>query len=104
MQVSPSEVPRDINARYQWLMRVLRARGCSFAAIAREAGVHRQSVIDACFRPSFALECALAAKLGMTVPELFPERYFGGQRIHQIRGENDSRTSPESKLERAGAA
>lgn len=72
--------------RRQWVLFQLRLRGESFASLAVELGVSRNSVGQALDLPSDRVERAIAAKLGMGQRELFPERYDGrGRRLHAVR-------------------
>lgn len=76
--------PRE---RRKWVLFQLHLRGESFASVAAELGITRNSVSQALDLPSARVERALAAKLGTTPAALFPDRFDGkGRRIHQERG------------------
>lgn len=79
-------VPTDPAVRRQWILGQLRLRGLSLRKIAEAEAVSPQAVSAAISAPSEALERALAAALDLTPEELFPERFFRGRRIHQVRG------------------
>jgi lambda repressor-like predicted transcriptional regulator len=84
-------VPTHPLERTLWVQQRLRLLGKSFSSIARERGWNRMSVGDAMRRPSYPQEVAIAEALGMSVRELFPERYgVDGQRLHLVRGEHIS--------------
>ena len=73
--------------RRQWVLFQLRLRRESFASVAAELGVTRNSVSQALDLPSDRVEKALAAKLGVSPRALFPERYDAkGRRLHLVRG------------------
>lgn len=71
-----SRPPLNTFERQIWIAAMLRIKKSSYAAIAREIGVTRQSVRIAAEKPkSKRIEKEIAAKIGY-VPELiWPERY-----------------------------
>jgi len=65
---------------------MLKARGLSIAALAREVGVSRCSVARVMNQPSARLERAVADALGVKPNAIFPERYDRrGQRLLRTR-------------------
>lgn len=87
-----SRIPTEPRERQGWVLFQLKLMGESFASVGREMGVSHTSVRQALTEPSFEIEKALAAKLGVTVRQLFPERYdTKGRRLHQTRGESTLR-------------
>lgn len=80
------KVPTDSVERAAWVLFRLRANRQSIASIARTRGWDRTTVHNALFRPSLPQEELLAAALGLSVPQLFPERYDeDGNRLHIVR-------------------
>jgi Ner family transcriptional regulator len=69
--------PKNPDLRRVWIMASLRAIGSSYAAIARELGVTRQTVMIAAKFPAKSARCcaAIAAKLGLHPSDVWPERY-----------------------------
>ncbi len=53
----------------------MRLAGSSFAALGRELGVTRDAVRNACRKPYPKMERAIAAKIGRSPEEIWPERY-----------------------------
>lgn len=79
-------IPSEPHQRRKWIIYQLQSRGLTLAAIGGELGVIRQAVSDALIRPSARIEEAIAAKLGTTPQELFPERFDSdGHRLHRPR-------------------
>ena len=82
-------VPSDPRQRSLWVQFELKQRGSSFAAIARKEKVSRRAVALAMSSPSERMEQAIAVELGITVEQLFPERYDShGQRIPLVRAKS----------------
>lgn len=80
------EVPKDSRERQGWVLFQLKLRGESFASVGAKIGVSRGAVRACLTQPSFNVEKALAAALGLTVRQLFPERYdVKGKRLHLVR-------------------
>lgn len=78
---------RDPALRRAWVNYALATRGLSLAEIARRLGVHRTCPGEALHKPYPKMERALADAVGMTVHELFPERFHSdGSRIKKKRG------------------
>lgn len=72
--------------RRAWVAFQLRLRGSSFSELARELGVSRQAIGQALLVPSSHLEPAIADALGITVRQLFPDRYdASGRRLFRTR-------------------
>lgn len=71
------KMPEIINASHERLKMELRLRGKSIASVARELDVFRSSVtlVSQGLRRSEKIEKALAAAIGTTPQELFPDRY-----------------------------
>jgi lambda repressor-like predicted transcriptional regulator len=69
----------------------LRLKHQNFSTIARDNGWHRQQVSMAMHIPCYPQEKAIADALGITVRELFPERYDeDGTRLHAVRENSNS--------------
>jgi len=65
----------DPDKRRAWCIYQLSLRGSSLAAVARGAGVSRQTLYVVFWRPYPRMEKIVADALGMRPQELFPERY-----------------------------
>jgi Ner family transcriptional regulator len=68
-------IPSDPEARDAWIAYQLRLAGSSFARIADELGIARQTVRVAIERPYPKIERIIAKKIGLSPEELWPERY-----------------------------
>jgi len=76
----------DPRQRSIWVQAQLQLAGISFAAIARVHGWNRRAVANAMQTASDPQEKAIAAALGVTQEQLFPERYDAeGNRLHHVR-------------------
>lgn len=73
-----NEIPREAKARGAWIVYQLHVRGTSLSAIARTLGVSRSASSHALRRPYPRMETAIAAALGLSAQDLFPERYPNG--------------------------
>lgn len=69
--------PRNPELRNVWIMANLRARGSSYAAIAKELGISRNAVSMAAKKPALSARCcsAIAEKLGLRPCDIWPERF-----------------------------
>lgn len=95
-----TEVPKDIRERAIWVEYQLKLRRKTFASVARDCGCGRGTIRRALFLPSAPQEKALADAIGLTVQQLFPDRYDSeGNRLHFER-ERSSRAA-KSKREAA---
>jgi lambda repressor-like predicted transcriptional regulator len=89
--MAKDSIPRDPLERTLWVQMQLRLKQMNFSTIARELGCHRQEVSMAMRLPLYRQEKAIAEALGVTVRELFPERYDeDGNRIHAVRENSNS--------------
>ena len=68
-------IPSDPFERRAWVLYQLARRRLTQAEIARRVGVSRQAVNLALTAPSARIERAIAEAIGVTVEDLFPERY-----------------------------
>lgn len=66
---------RDPRKRRVWVIYQVSLQGMSLAAVARNAGVNRQTVYHAFDAPNPHVEKLLAHAVGLTPQQLFPERY-----------------------------
>lgn len=79
-------VPANPTTRYHWVRYRLVDAGSNFADLAAENGVSVQAVCNALRQPSARLEDAIAAKIGLTAREIFPERFDAdGNRLSRPR-------------------
>ncbi|MCG8354869.1 MAG: helix-turn-helix domain-containing protein [Kiloniellales bacterium] len=98
-----TDIPTDPQKRLAWAIYQLKLRGSSFAQIAREQGQDRSTIRRAMLIPSFPQEQAIAAKLGISVKHLFPERYdAAGRRLHWTH--KDSTARRDSNVQKPKAA
>lgn len=76
----------DPRERTIWVQAQLKLAGTSFAAIGRANGWSRRAVAAAMTNACDPQEKAIAAALGVTQQQLFPERYDRtGKRLHHVR-------------------
>lgn len=93
---------RDPSLRRAWVNYALAMRGLSLAEIARREGVHRTCPGQALRTPYPKMERAIADAVGMTVHELFPERFRSdGSRIQKKRGPRPKKSTYKSSRNRA---
>ncbi|MDD2366656.1 MAG: helix-turn-helix domain-containing protein [Desulfuromonadaceae bacterium] len=69
------KVPTDPAERKAWIKYQLEINGSSFADLARATGNSRQTVRKALDIKYPKWDRAIAAKIGMTPSEIWPERY-----------------------------
>jgi lambda repressor-like predicted transcriptional regulator len=72
---TPKDPPKDPAERREWIKGQLRLKGFSLRRLATQEGVCPQAVCGALSHPSSHLEEVIAAPLGMTARQLFPERF-----------------------------
>lgn len=76
------DVPKNPAEKQAWVIYQLRIRGWSLRTLGREHGVTGQAMSSALRVSSARLEPIIARELGLTVRELFPERFAAnGRRI-----------------------
>ena len=81
---------RDARERAIWIKRELELNHRSLTTIANDAGVSRQAVTQALFKPSARVETFIAKALGVTSAQLFPERFDAdGRRLHRSRHDSE---------------
>ena len=84
----PITVPSDLRKRAAWILYHLKKRHLTLRELGRQNGCTGNAMRHAFFLPSYPQEKILADVIGLTVPELFPERYgAAGVRLHKVRGE-----------------
>ncbi len=80
------DIPKNPAERRAWVVYQLRIRGLSLKALGHEVGVTQQAMSAALTGPNFHLEPVIAAALGLTAQQLFPERFTpSGRRIGHTR-------------------
>ena len=78
------QIPTDPHQRRKWVIYQLHTRGRSLSAIARDLGIDRRATSLALVRSARRVEAAIAAELGLTARQLFPERFDEeGRRLRQ---------------------
>jgi Ner family transcriptional regulator len=71
--------------RQLWVISQLKLKGSSIAEVARKQHIARAALDAAFHRPADRAEKILAAAVGVTQQELFPERYNDkGQRLFRV--------------------
>lgn len=68
--------PKKQREKKIWIKANLELVGSSFSDIARELEIRRQSVQQVLNKSSRRVELAIAAKLGYTPEDIWPERYM----------------------------
>ncbi|MGQ3074369.1 MAG: helix-turn-helix domain-containing protein [Ferrovibrionaceae bacterium] len=100
-------IPTDPLPRAAWVQARLKCAGSSFADIARDLGVHRQTVSQTMRCPNARIELAIAEAVGVEVTTLFADRFDqAGNRLHRIRGgsPDSTRAAPSPKRQKREAA
>ena len=69
------DIPKKEPFRRAWIKYHLALNNSSFAAIARELGIDKNTVQSAMHRPYPKMERAIAAKIGVEPKKIWPERY-----------------------------
>jgi len=102
--LTSSDVPKNPADRRAWVCYQLRLRGNSLRKIASQLGVSQQAMSHSLMLPSSRCEPAVAEALGLTVQQLFPERFDGnGYRLTHIRRHQPS-TRPHGRNVEDGRA
>lgn len=94
-------IPENPAKRRAWIIMELRYRYRSVRQFAERLGVSPSSVHGALDRPSAHIETAIADSLGVPARVLWPERYDGGGRRHDVRPPKRSRPSRASHVQSA---
>ncbi len=100
-------IPTDPLTRAAWVQARLKCAGSSFADIARDLDVHRQTVSQTMWRPNARIELAIAQAVGVEVTTLFADRFdAAGNRLHRVRGGSAESTpaTPSPKRQKREAA
>jgi len=107
MTIYPSTVtvPKNPAERRVWILGQLRLRGTSLRRLAAQEGVSPQAMSNALMCPSSHLEEVIAAALGLTVQQLFPERFDDhGNRLGWTRTQQRSTRPAGRNVEEGQAA
>lgn len=87
------DVPKEPAVRRAWVIYQLSIRGRSLRQLALSEGVYPQAMSTALVAPNVHLEPVIAKAIGLTVEQLFPERFDDtGRRIARTR--EKSRSTP----------
>lgn len=80
------DIPKEPASRRAWVIYQLRVRGLSLSQLAADIGVSQQAMSEALMRPSSHIEPVIAKAIGVSVEQLFPERYdAAGNRLFRER-------------------
>ena len=89
--MNPKDVPQDATERRAWVVINLRARGLSLRGLSVRDGHSGNYYNNALYRPLYPAEIAIAEALGLTAPQLFPERFDrSGRRLHHVRSQSNA--------------
>lgn len=98
-------VPKEPAFRRAWLVYQLKLRGLSLRELGRREGVSYESIASTMVSPNAHLEPVIAKALGLTVRQLFPERFDNtGRRLHRTRERQRSRAAERGNIKAGGAA
>jgi lambda repressor-like predicted transcriptional regulator len=104
-ELTKSDVPKNPAEKQAWVIYQLRIRGWSLRTLGREHGVTGQAMSHALRVSSVALEPIFANELGLTVAELFPERFAAnGRRIGYPRDPKPQPKPEQSECQRQKGA
>lgn len=70
-----TDLPRDVEARWEWIKFQLRVRGCSPAELARQLGVTDRAIRAVKHAPYPRIEREIASRLGTSPQLLWPDRW-----------------------------
>lgn len=73
--LTSNQVPTKPAVRRVWVKLQLAERGRNLSDLARDHKLTRQAIYDAFNRPSARVEEIIASAIGMSVQDLFPERF-----------------------------
>jgi lambda repressor-like predicted transcriptional regulator len=100
-----SEVPTKPAVRRAWVRLKLAEKGIDLAEVAREHNLTRQAMYHALHHPSARVEEIIAGAIGITVQELFPERFTAdGYRLSKSKHEQGSTTGRRRHVSQRSAA
>ena len=104
-RIDISDIPKNPVERRAWVGYQLKIRGLSFQSLATKVGVQRSAITYALIGPSSHLEPVIAEALGLTAPELFPERFDAmGNRLAQTRPQKRNTTRVAADVQNGEAA
>lgn len=84
--VTNQNIPRETRERVAWVLYQLKLRSITMRQLARSFGISHMTLRGALFQPQYPQEKILADAIGLSIPELFPERYDAdGNRLHRIK-------------------
>jgi len=105
INLSTVNVPKSPAERRAWIVYQLRIRGASLRRLAAQVGVSPQAMSNALMLPSSHLEPVIAEALGLTVQQLFPERFDAlGTRVCWTRDQQRSTHHAYRNVEQERAA
>lgn len=77
------DIPQKPAHRRAWVKFQLSLKGLTIAELGRQLGVSRPAINHALIYPNAHLEQGIAEALGVSVEQLFPERFENGRRLHK---------------------
>lgn len=97
------DIPSDPLKRRTWVLYQLKLRGRTISALARDERVTREAIYKTFILPNSHLEPVIAGAIGLTVRQLFSERFADdGARLYSTR--ERSRASRSRNVQQRGAA
>ena len=102
--LAKNDIPKNPARRREWIKGELRLRGTSLRQLALAIGVAPQSMSATLTQPLSHLEPVIADALGVTVEELFPERFENGHRLYQVRPQQRNTKRCSSNVKNTEAA
>jgi len=97
-------IPKNPAERRVWICGQLRLKGKSLRRLAAQNGVSQQAMSAALLNSSSHLEPVIAAAIGLTAKQLFPERFGAdGNRLSHTR-EPQRSTAPKGRNVKEGRA
>lgn len=103
--IASFDIPKEPAVRRAWVSYQLRVRGLTVRQLALREGVSHQALGHALMMPSAAMELVLAKALGLTVEELFSERFDEtGRRLYPVRGSQRTTGPGLRQRQKRGAA
>jgi|GEM_PF-1562015 len=98
------DIPENPAERRAWVIYQLHIRGKSLRRLAAREGVTKQAMSAALVVPNSHLDPVIAAEIGLTAQELFPERFIGNERRGQTRPAQRTPSAGQSQRQKGAVA